>query len=428
MKCAFYTLGCKVNQYESGAMAQELERYGIECVDFHEDADIYVINSCTVTAESDRKTRQAVRRFRSNHPDSIIVLAGCMVQADSQAARNLPEADIVLGNKNTDKLYGLILQFINSGSRVVSVEPHQTGDKFRGNTVSSYADKTRAIVKIEDGCNRFCSYCIIPYARGRVRSKPIEEIKEEVSGLSSNGYKELVLVGINLSAYGSDSGSDIVEAVRTAASVDGVRRVRLGSLEPDHITNEVLQGLSEIPEFCPQFHISLQSGCDKTLKKMNRHYDTVEYEDLCLKIREMWEDASITTDIMVGFPGESESDFNISLDFVKKIGFEKVHVFPYSRRPGTPAASMENQVGNSVKQHRSEIMADECEKIRTAALKGKIGRTVEIIPEENHNGVIRGYTADYTPVAVNFKAPFGEIVRVRITGVENGVCIAEAAE
>ena len=425
MKCAFYTLGCKVNQYESGAMAQELERRGFTCVSPDEEADVYIINSCSVTAESDRKTRQAVRRFRRNHPDSIIVLTGCMVQAIPETGDDLPEADIVMGNKTNPDIYALIMQFISGRKRIFALEPHRIGEKYNGLSVTDYRDKTRAVIKIEDGCNRFCSYCIIPYARGRVRSKPLEDIESETSELAKNGFREIVVVGINLSAYGSDIGSNIVEAVERIASIDGIERVRLGSLEPDHITENVITGLSRIEKFCPQFHISLQSGCDKTLKKMNRHYSSVEYEDLCSRLREVFPDVNITTDVMVGFPGETQSDFEISLDFVKHIRFEKVHVFPYSRRPGTLAANMPEQIENVEKQRRAEIMMTECEKIRFEYLKAQSGRILEIIPEENHNGLIKGYTANYTPVIVSGKCEFGKPVRVKITGVENDCCKGE---
>lgn len=406
-------------------MAQGLEKYGFSCVDSSEEADVYVINSCTVTAESDRKTRQAVRRFRKNHPDSIIVLTGCMTQATPDVADLLPEADVIIGNKSNDKLFAYVMQFINTGNRVVAVEPHKTGDKFNGGTISDFFERTRANIKIEDGCNRFCSYCIIPYARGRVRSKPLDVLKAELAEVEKNGFREVVLVGINLSAYGMDISSSLVEAVQLAASFDGIRRIRLGSLEPDHITDEVINGLSKIEKFCPQFHISLQSGCDKTLKKMNRHYDTVEYEDLCSKLRQAFTDTTITTDVMVGFPGEIQSDFDISLDFVKKIGFEKVHVFPYSRRPGTPAAKMPDQVENTEKQRRAEIMIDETEKIRQAFLKKQVGKILEIIPEENHSGMLQGYTANYTPVRAKGTAEFGEIIKVKITHTEGDFCIGE---
>ena len=428
MKAAFYTLGCKVNQYESAAMAQALEKNGITIVPHTEKADIFIINSCTVTAESERKTRQAVRRFRKNNPDSIIVLTGCMTQVNPDTEKGLPEADIVMGNKNNHRLYGFILQYIKQRKRVVAVEKHRIGDKFTGDKISTCSDRTRANVKIEDGCNRFCSYCIIPYARGRVRSKPLEELISEVTDLANNGFKEIVLVGINLSAYGSDIGSNLVEAVRATANVKGIERVRLGSLEPDHITYSVIEELSKIEKLCPQFHISLQSGCDGTLKKMNRHYNTVEYEDLCLKLRSTFPDATITTDVMVGFPDESESDFEISLNFVKKIKFEKVHIFPYSRRPGTAAAGMENQVGNSEKQRRAEIMAEECEKIRKNFLKKQVGKTLQVLLEENHEGFARGYTKNYIPVRVDGKRGLGEIVNVKITGTDSLGCFGEIEE
>lgn len=425
MKCAFYTLGCKVNQYESQAMAQALAKYGIECVEPGEQADIYVINSCSVTAESDRKTRQAVRRFRKNHPESVIVLTGCMTQATPASAESLPEADVVIGNKNNQKLFAYIMQYINTGKRVVDITPHETGDKFTGDTITTCFERTRANVKIEDGCNRFCSYCIIPYARGRVRSKPLDVLRDEIAELEKNGFREIVLVGINLSAYGADISSSLVEAVETVASFDGIERVRLGSLEPDHITDDVIKGLAKIEKFCPQFHISLQSGCDKTLKKMNRHYNSVEYEDLCIKLRQNFTDVTITTDVMVGFPGETESDFAISLDFVKKIGFEKVHVFPYSRRPGTPAARMTEQVENSEKQRRAEILIDESEKIRTEFLNRQIGKVLEILPEENHGGEVRGYTANYTPVKAYGELKTHGTIKVKITGVEGDTCVGE---
>ncbi len=407
-------------------MAQELQKYGFTLVDPSEEADVYVINSCTVTAESDRKTRQAVRKFKRNHPQSIVVLTGCMPQASPETADFLPEADIVIGNKNNAGLFSYIMSYIDSRERTVDISPHELNEAFSGGTVSDYAERTRAFVKIEDGCNRFCSYCIIPYARGRVRSKPLDEIKAEVDNLQKNGYKEIVLVGINLSAYGTDIDSNLVEAVKTAASFDGVKRVRLGSLEPDHITADIINELKTIPEFCPQFHISLQSGCDKTLKRMNRHYNTVEYEDLCHNIRAAFPDASITTDVMVGFPGESSSDFDVSLDFVKRIGFAKVHVFPYSRRPGTHAAKMEDQVQNIEKQRRAEIMADETEVIRKEYLKSQIGKSFDIIAEEILDDGVKGYTKQYIPVILKGrKAENGELISVKITSVQGDCCIAE---
>ncbi len=423
MKAAFYTLGCKVNQYESQAMAQSLEKQGFIITDHSEKADVYVINSCTVTAESDRKTRQAVRRFKKQHPDSIVILTGCMPQAFPEVSCELGEADIVIGNKSNHLLHDYIMQYINGSGRIFAVEQHKSGEAFKGCTISSFRERTRSSVKIEDGCNRFCSYCIIPYARGRVRSKPLDELKEEIASLAKNGFSEIVLVGINLSAYGTDIGSSIVEAVRLAASFDGIKRVRLGSLEPDHITDEVIAGLSEIPEFCPQFHISLQSGCDSTLKRMNRHYNSAEYYELCEKLRSSFDGTTITTDVMVGFPGETEEDFISSLEFVKKVGFEKVHVFPYSIRPGTPAAKMANQVEKCEKERRAAIMSDAAEEIRQNFLKNQIGMVLEVLIEEYHGGFAQGYTANYTPVKIACDDDIHGIIKTEITAVDGDFCI-----
>lgn len=427
MKAAFYTLGCKVNQYESQAMAQSLENRGFIITDHSDEADVYIINSCTVTAESDRKTRQAVRRFKKLHPESIVVLTGCMPQAFPEISGNLDEADIVIGNKSNRFLFDYINQYINNSGRIVAVDEHKTGDAFAGDGISDFRERTRASVKIEDGCNRFCSYCIIPYARGRVRSKPLEELKNEISSLEKKGFSEIVLVGINLSAYGMGYEYNIVDAVQLAASFEGIKRVRLGSLEPDHITDEIISGLAEIPEFCPQFHISLQSGCDSTLKRMNRHYNSSEYFELCQKLRNAFKDTTITTDIMVGFPGETEEDFNSSLEFAEKIGFEKVHVFPYSIRPGTPAAKMQNQIEKSEKERRAAKMSEACDKIRNDFLNAQIGKTLEILIEEYHDGFSQGYTANYTPVKIPCENAHG-IVKAEIIDVDGDCCVGKLTE
>ncbi|MBP9989418.1 MAG: tRNA (N(6)-L-threonylcarbamoyladenosine(37)-C(2))-methylthiotransferase MtaB [Ruminococcus sp.] len=427
MKIAFYTLGCKVNQYESQAMSEFMSDNGYNVVPANEKADIYVINSCTVTAESDRKTRQTVRRFKRNNPDSIIVLTGCMPQAFPKDAEILEQADIVMGNKNNHRLLELIEKYKASKERIICIEEHKTGDKFCGNIISGFDRRTRAIVKIEDGCNRFCSYCIIPYARGRVRSKPIDELKTELENLSNAGFSEIVLVGINLSAYGTDIGLSICDAVELAAQMS-FSRIRLGSLEPDHITDEVINRLSKIEKFCPQFHISLQSGCDNTLKAMNRHYTSAQYKELCLKLRNAFDDTTITTDIMVGFPTESEDDFKCSVEFAKKIGFEKVHVFPYSPREGTKAASM-IQLERSLKERRSRMMIEETEKIRTVFLENQIGKKTDVLFEtRKSDGYIEGYTKNYTPVKVKAELTCGEIRNVEIIGVDGDFCIGKITE
>lgn len=424
MKIAFFTLGCKVNQYESQAMAERMMNCGFELVSPDEKADVYVINSCTVTAESDRKTRQTVRRFKRKNPDSIVVLTGCMPQAFPEDAEALKEADIVLGNKNNTRLPELIERYFSCSQRIIEIESHETGDKFAGDKISGFEGRTRAIVKIEDGCNRFCSYCIIPYSRGRVRSKPIEELEAELRTLSDAGFIEIVLVGINLSSYGSDIGLSICDAVELAAGMD-FQRIRLGSLEPDHITDDVIERLAKIEKFCPQFHISLQSGCDNTLKAMNRHYTSSEYKELCDKLRSAFVDTTITTDIMVGFPTESEADFADNVNFAKEIGFEKVHVFPYSPREGTRAAKME-QIEKSVKEKRSHIMIEETEKIRQSFLKSQIGKTVEVLLETRHDEQFtEGYTKNYTPVKVIGSHPCGKVVTAKVTATDGDFCIAE---
>lgn len=424
MKIAFFTLGCKVNQYESQAMAERMVKCGFELVSPNEKADVYVINSCTVTAESDRKTRQTVRRFKRKNPDSIVILTGCMPQAFPEDAEALNEADIVLGNKNNIRLPELIERYFSCGRRVIEIESHETGDKFTGDNISGFEGRTRAIVKIEDGCNRFCSYCIIPYSRGRVRSKPIDELEAELRTLSDAGFIEIVLVGINLSSYGSDIGLNICDAVELAARMN-FERIRLGSLEPDHITDDVIERLSKIDKFCPQFHISLQSGCDNTLRAMNRHYTSAEYKELCDKLRSAFVDTSITTDIMVGFPTESEDDFKDNVNFAKEIGFEKVHVFPYSPREGTRAAKME-QIEKKTKEVRSHIMIEETEKIRQNFLKSQIGKEVEVLLETRHDdGFTEGYTKNYTPVKIKGSHPCGKLVTAKITSVDGDFCVGE---
>ena len=428
MKAAIYTLGCKVNQYESQALGELLTQNGYTLTDVRDDADVYIINSCTVTAEADRKTRQHVRKFKREHPDSIVVLTGCMPQAFPEDAASLSEADIIIGNKNGGRLLELLDTYVKFGNRVVQVLPHETGEAFSSTVISSFEERTRAFVKIQDGCNRFCTYCIIPYARGRVRSKPLEDVRAELTALAENGYAEVVLVGINLSSYGQDNGHSFAEAVETACSVPGIVRVRLGSLEPDHLTDEVLDRLAKCEKLCPQFHLSLQSGCDRTLKAMNRHYTTAEFRALCQKLRERFADCTLSTDIMVGFCGESDADFAESLAFVGEIGFEKLHVFPYSLRTGTRAEKMGDHLPKSVKEERAAKMLALGKELRSAYLKKQIGRQVPVLFESTQkDGTWTGCTANYTPVRVHSDAPLvGRILPVTITGaVEDGWCEGE---
>lgn len=426
MTVAFYTLGCKVNQYESEAMAEQLIKNGYTVVNHTEKADVFVVNSCTVTASGDQKTRQAVRRFKKNNPDSCVVLTGCMPQAYPEKAKELYQADIVIGNKNNDTLVSLLDEFFSKKERIVNIDLHENHDLFRGTLITDFQNRTRAFLKIQDGCNRFCTYCIIPTSRGRSRSKPLADIKKELDAIAEKGYKEVVLVGINLSSYGKDIGEKFTDAVKLACNTNGIERVRLGSLEPDHITDEVIEELSALENFCPQFHISLQSGCDNTLKRMNRHYTADEYFHLCEKLRSSFEDTTITTDIMVGFSLESDEDFEKSLDFARKIAFEKVHVFPYSVRTGTRAEKLP-QLDKHIKEDRAKRMTEATEEIRQNFLKKQVGKAVEVLIETtNKNGFFEGYTKNYTPVLVKCtEDKCSEIIKVKITDVQGDYCIGE---
>lgn len=427
MKAAFYTLGCKVNQYETEYMSELLKNAGFEIVPANEIADYYIVNSCTVTATADQKTRQNIRKFKRKHPDSTVILTGCMPQAFPNEASSLTEADIVLSNKNDCDILALINEYSLTKKRLVRIDEHKNDDKFSSCKISGFCDRIRAFVKIEDGCDRFCSYCIIPKSRGRVRSKNPEDLEKEIKNLAQNGIKEIVLVGINLSAYGKGEDYNIVDAVKICSSTDGIERVRLGSLEPDHITDEIIGELAKIEKFCPQFHLSLQSGADATLKNMNRHYTAQEYKALCEKLRGAFEDTSITTDVMVGFHEESEEDFYESLEFVKSIRFEKVHVFPYSERHGTAASKRGDSVEKRIKEERAAIMIEETEKIRQDYMKGLLGKNTEVLFEnEIEEGVFQGYTKTYIPVRIKSKNNLtGKLMTVKITAYKNDYCIAE---
>ena len=423
MNILFHTLGCKVNQYETEAMREALLDLG-HTGNKAQPFDAVIINSCTVTAESDRKTRQLVRRMRREHPNAVIVLTGCMVQAFPEKARELTEADIVMGNRDISKIVEAIGNYANN--KIFSVEPHQNGDSYNTLSLNNFSERTRAFMKIQDGCDRFCTYCIIPFARGRVRSRSVEDVRTEAERLSKNGFCEIVLVGINLTSYGKGENFNLCDAVDAVCQVEGIKRVRLGSLEPDHITDEMLSRFKAQSKFCPQFHLSLQSGCDETLKRMNRHYDCNFYEDLVNRIRSTFKDAAITTDIMVGFAGETIEEFNKSVDFAKKIGFAKAHIFPYSRRTGTVAAGLKNQVSNAEKQSRAHIMAETTLQTETEFLKSLIGNNYPVLFETQKNGIAEGYTPNYTRVVVDAKnAIMGQIYNCIIKSVQDDYCIGE---
>lgn len=427
MKVSAVTLGCKVNQYESQGMLSQMEAAGFTLCDSPEESDIILINSCTVTTASDRKVRQILHRTRRRAPAAVIVLTGCMPQAFPELAGSLEDADIVLGNSNRNSLLSHVQAFLASRQRIVDVAPHLEQEGFEAMHVERFFERTRAFLKIEDGCNRFCSYCIIPYARGRVRSKPLEELKEELAALGKNGYREVVLTGINLSAYGQELGLHLCDAVEAACEVPEIVRVRLGSLEPEQLSPDVIRRMARQEKLCPQFHLSLQSGCDGTLRRMNRHYNTEEYRRIVQNLRESFSNAAITTDIMVGFPGESEEEFEASLSFAEEIGFAKAHVFAYSRRPGTVADRMEGQVPNRQKEDRSHRMLALTEKTRQAFFEKQCGRTESVLFErECEKNVWEGYTVNYTPVRAVSAVPVGgEVLPVRLVRVQGDSCVGE---
>ncbi len=401
MKVKIVTLGCKVNQFESQAMFRDLMDNGFEIVGENEKADISIINSCAVTQVSEQKAVKLIRRTRREAPDTVIVLTGCMAQAFPESGNRLDEVDIILGNKRRKDLVPTLKKYFADRQKLTFVEDYSKHDEYESLFVDDFINRTRAFLKIEDGCNRFCSYCIIPYARGRVRSCSIDYIKEEIKAFAANGYKEVVLIGINLSAYGSDIGLKFSDAVKAACESADIR-IRLGSLEPESMDIDTLRLLAQYENFCPQFHLSLQSGCDETLKRMNRHYTTAEYAEIVKNIRSVFENPSITTDVMVGFAGETEEEFRKSMEFVESIGFAKVHIFPYSRRAGTAADKAPDQVSPEIKKQRAALMAEVAQRSTAAFLESQIGRTEQVLIESrNKDGLYEGYTKNYTPVLVN---------------------------
>ncbi len=421
MKVFIFTLGCKVNQYESQAILENFIKNGFEKTNDLKESDVIIVNSCTVTAESDKKVRKILHKVKKKNPKSTVVLTGCMPQAFPEKVSAWQEADIIVGNANKNNIIDAVKKFINSQDKISRIENFlNTYDDFK---IENFNDRTRAFVKIEDGCNRFCSYCIIPYSRGRVRSKNLESLKDEIENLAKNGYQEIVLVGINLSCYGQDIGKNLCDAIEVVASVEKIKRVRLGSLEPEQMDEHFIRRLAKIEKLCPQFHLSLQSGCDETLKRMNRHYTTKEYEVIVQNLRNSFENSSITTDVMVGFSGESDEEFLKSINFIEKIRFAKIHVFPYSVRPGTSAEKFKNQISPQVKNSRTKIMLTLAEKLNSEFLASQVNKIEEVLFERPIGEFIEGYSKNYTPVLVKSDENLlGKIYNVKITSVKNNHC------
>ena len=402
-KAALHNLGCKVNAYETEAMQELLEDSGYEIVPFHEKADIYIINTCTVTNMADRKSRQMLHRARKMNPDAIVAACGCYVQEKPEEVADC--VDIVIGNNMKKELVHFLEEY-EKGREGIRKDLVDIGHarEYEDLHLSRTAEHTRAYIKVQDGCNQFCSYCIIPYARGRVRSRSMESVRGEVETLARNGYQEVVLTGIHLSSYGIDTGTDLLSLIRTVHEVAGIKRIRLGSLEPRIITEEFAEAIAGLPKMCPHFHLSLQSGCTETLKRMNRRYTAEEYYEKCELLRRYFLEPALTTDVIVGFPGETEEEFKASRDFIDKVDFYETHVFKYSRREGTKAAAMPDQVPEEEKTRRSNILLDLSRKKQAAYEQRLLGTTQEVLIEEEirRNGEIYqvGHTREYVKIGI----------------------------
>ena len=418
MRVCFYTLGCKVNLNETGALEQMFRSNGFTIVQEGEPADVFVVNSCTVTNFGDQKSRKWLRRAKRENPGAVTVLTGCYPQAFPEEAAQFLEADLVCGNGDRKALLDNVLKLLDGHERIVAITPHQRGEQFEELPVERFETHTRAFIKVEDGCNRQCAYCVIPRARGPVRSRAESSILAELRQLAAAGYQEVVLSAISLPSYGLDTGTNLVELVEKCAQVEGIERIRLGSLDPDMLTPEFITRLAAVDKLCPQFHLSLQSGCTATLRRMRRVYSAEQYAQVVDQIRAAYgsRPVSFTTDCICGFPGETPEDFAESCDFLKKIGFLKVHVFPYSRRSGTPAYDFPDQVHEREKQARSREMNALAEQVRCEVLAAHEGTEDDVLLETPLSGTLfTGYTRLYIPVVVS--APgrkSGEIVHVRL--------------
>jgi len=427
MRIAICTLGCKVNQYETQAMEQELIRRGHELADFETDADAYIINTCTVTAVSDKKCRNIIRRAKKQTPGAVVAVCGCYAQTDPEAVAALG-VDVVSGSAGRMAfLDHLEAQLQNRRTQIVEVDEALRRREFERLPAGGQAGRTRAMLKVEDGCVNFCSYCIIPYARGPIRSLPLDEAVEQAKALAAEGYREIVLTGIEISSWGHDlrngqTLADLIEAVCLAAPD---LRVRLGSLEPRTITEDFCRRVSALPNLCPHFHLSLQSGCDATLKRMNRKYDSARYYESTKLLRVYFENPAITTDLIVGFPQESEEEFEQTLAFIRKCDFSSMHIFPYSRRPGTPAASMEGQIQKAVQEeraHRAACVAEEMEQNYLAEL---VGSVLPVLFEEEKNGLWQGHAPNYVAVRAEGHDLHNCLRDVRVTAVDGGTLMGE---
>ena len=428
-KAAFHNLGCKVNAYETEAMQQLLEKAGYEIVPFAPGADVYVINTCTVTNMADRKSRQMLHKAKKMNPHAIVVAAGCYVQAAGTELEEDSAIDIIIGNNRKKDLVSILEHYERSAVQESLIDINHTKE-YEKLSLEKTVEHTRAYLKVQDGCNQFCSYCIIPYARGRVRSRRKEEVVEEVKTLAGNGCKEVVLTGIHLSSYGIDHGSTLQELILAVHEVAGVERIRLGSLEPGIITENFVKTLSALPKFCPHFHLSLQSGCDSVLKRMNRKYTTQDIREKCKAIREHFQYPALTTDIIVGFPGETEEEFEETRKFLEEIDLYEMHVFKYSIRKGTKAADMKPQINDQIKAKRSNVLLEMSKQHQKEFETKQLGMVKEVLIEEKMHGkdhYYTGHTKEYIKVALYSEEPLeNKIVKVKLRQIlDDGYVLAE---
>ena len=416
---ALHNLGCKVNSYETEAMQQLLEEAGYEIVSFHEKADVYIINTCSVTNIADRKSRQMLHRAKKQNPEAVVVAAGCYVQSAAEELKADLAVDVIIGNNKKQDLVPILEEYFKDrtdSSHVIEInETHE----YERLSIHKIADHTRAFLKVQDGCNQFCSYCIIPYTRGRVRSRRPEEVVAEVRELAAAGYQEVVLTGIHLSSYGVDfkekENENLLSLIRQVHEVEGIRRIRLGSLEPRIITDDFAKALASMPKFCPHFHLSLQSGCDETLKRMNRHYTTEEYAAGCDILRRYFDNPAITTDVIVGFPGETEEEFEATKAFLERIGFYEMHIFKYSRRAGTRADRMPEQVLEQIKNVRSEALLLLEKQMSKAYRESFLGKKKTVLLEEKTEIGGRAYMIGHTMEYVKAVVPYADDLKNKMT-------------
>ena len=427
MKVAFYTLGCKVNQYETNGMIQSFKNNNYEVVDFNEKADIYIINTCTVTNMSDRKSRQILRQAKKSNKNSIVVAVGCYVQVAKKEIEEIPEIDLTLGTNEKINIVECVEKYISNKSKndIDDVMKNKIYGDFGSVT---YTEKTRAVIKVQDGCDRFCTYCIIPYARGRVRSRLPENIIEEIKKIAQNGIKEVVITGIHVASYGKDFSFEykLIDLLEDINKIDGIERIRLGSLEPLLITDEFVNRLTKLEKICHHFHLSLQSGCDRTLNRMNRRYDTKQFLEITNKLRSVYNDVILTTDIIVGFPGETEEDFNDTYNFLEQIKFYKMHIFKYSPRKGTKASIMKEQITGDIKEKRSKKLLELSDKNENSYLDKYINKEIEVLFEEKDGQYYKGHSANYIMVKVNTEKNLeNKIIKVKIIDKEELSLIGE---